>query len=70
MAPILQRLFGLFGAHSWIHDTNIVVRHYSPNLPNWPEDLKLRIAMLSDFHFSEPWIGLQALEAIVEKRMR
>lgn len=67
MAPILQRLFGLFGAHSWIDDTNIVVRRYVPNLPNWPEDLTLRVAMLSDFHFSEPWIGLQALEAIVEK---
>ncbi|HWV20258.1 MAG TPA: metallophosphoesterase, partial [Devosia sp.] len=28
---------------------------------------KLRLVMLSDFHFSEPWIGLQALDAIVEK---
>lgn len=67
MAPILQRLLSLFGAHSWIGHTDIVVRRYAPDIPNWPQDLKLRIAMLSDFHFSEPWIGLQALEAIVEK---
>lgn len=67
MAPFLQRLFSRFGAHSWIHDDDIVVRRYAPKPPNWPADLKLRVAMLSDFHFSEPWIGLQALEAIVEK---
>ena len=67
MAPILQRLFSLFGAHSWIHGEDIVVRRYAPRPFNWPQDLELRIAMLSDFHFSEPWIGLQALEGIVEK---
>lgn len=67
MVPFLQRLLGPFGAHSWIDGANIVVRSYAPSPPNWPQDLKLRIAMLSDFHFSEPWIGLQAIEAIVEK---
>ncbi|MBO9589865.1 metallophosphoesterase [Devosia sp.] len=67
MAPLLQRLLSLFGAHSWIDGDDITVRRYAPNLPNWPQHLELRIAMLSDFHFSEPWIGLQALEAIVEK---
>lgn len=67
MAPLLQRLFSLFGAHSWIGGDDIIVRRYAPQPPNWPQDLKLRIAMLSDFHFAEPWIGLQALEKIVEK---
>lgn len=67
MAPNLQRVLSLFGAHSWIEPADIVVRRYAPKLPHWPQDLKLRVAMLSDFHFSEPWIGLQAIEAIVEK---
>lgn len=67
MAPKLQRLLSLVGAHSWIDDANIVVRRYEPKPPNWPKDLKLRVAMLSDFHFSEPWVGLQAIETIVEK---
>ncbi|MGV3576993.1 MAG: metallophosphoesterase [Devosia sp.] len=67
MAPILQRIISPFGAHSWIDGVDIVVRGYAPKPPNWPQDLKLRIAMLSDFHFSEPWIGVQAFEAIVEK---
>lgn len=67
MAPKPQRLLSLVGAHSWIGDANIVVRRYEPKPPNWPKDLKLRVAMLSDFHFSEPWLGLQAIEIIVEK---
>jgi predicted MPP superfamily phosphohydrolase len=67
MARRLQRLFHSLGAHSWIDEHGIVVRRYSPALPNWPVGLRPRIAMLSDFHFSEPWTGLDALEAIVDK---
>lgn len=67
MAPVLQRFLSLLGAHSWISSDDIVVRRYAPKLSGWPQDLQLRIAMLSDFHFSEPWIGVQALEALVEK---
>lgn len=65
MAPRLQRLLHPFGIHSWIGEHGLVVRRYAPRLANW--DFGLRIAMLSDFHFSEPWIGLRALETIVEK---
>jgi len=67
MAPILQRLFSVFGAHSWIHADGVAVPRYEPKLPSWPAALNLRIAMLSDFHFSDPWIGVEALESIVEK---
>ncbi|PXA92887.1 metallophosphoesterase [Nostoc sp. 3335mG] len=67
MAPAVQRLLSLVGAHSWIMGDRLVVRRYAPSLPHWPQDLGLRIAMLSDFHFAEPWIGMQSLEAIVEK---
>lgn len=67
MAPRLQRLLHLFGAHSWIHADRVVVERYAPRIPHWPEAQRLRIAMLSDFHFSDPWIGVEALESIVEK---
>lgn len=65
MAPRLQRLLHLFGAQSWIDERGLVIRRYAPSLPNW--DFSLRIAMLSDFHFSEPWLGLPTLDTIVEK---
>lgn len=67
MGPVLQRLLGLFGAHSWIWADGVTLARYAPKLPNWPEALKLRIAALSDFHFSDPWLGVEALESIVEK---
>lgn len=65
MAPSLQRLLHVFGAHSWIDADGVVIRRYAPDLPGW--NIGLRIAMLSDFHFAEPWIGSAALDAIVEK---
>jgi len=67
MGHPLQRLLYLFGAHSWIEEPGIKVVRYAPALPAWPTHLKLRIAMLSDFHFSEPWIGVDTLKVIVEK---
>lgn len=65
MAPGLQRLLHPFGAHSWIDERGLVIRRYAPRLPGW--DFGLRIVMLSDFHFAEPWIGLEALATLVEK---
>jgi predicted MPP superfamily phosphohydrolase len=67
MAPRLQRLLDFFGAQSWIHADRVVVQRYAPKLPHWPDALNLRIAVLSDFHFSDPWLGVQALESIIEK---
>lgn len=67
MGHPLQRLLHLFGAHSWIEDAGIGIVRYAPKLPAWPATLPLRIAMLSDFHVSEPWLGVDALETIVEK---
>lgn len=65
-----DRLSGLmrrFGAQCWIDEHGIAIARYTPTLPHWPADLPLRIAMLSDFHFAEPWMGRQAVEYIVEK---
>lgn len=64
---LLSKLLRTFGAHSWIEADGIRTTRYAPRLPHWPADLHLRAVMLSDFHFSEPWIGMQAIEAIVEK---
>ncbi len=67
MVALLRRLFHIFGAHSWIGEPGLVVRHYAPKPETWPQDLHLRIAVLSDFHIAEPWTGLAALETIVQK---
>ncbi|KQT47091.1 hypothetical protein ASG47_10910 [Devosia sp. Leaf420] len=66
MVTLLRRLFHAFGAHSWIGEPGLVVRYYAPKPQNWPQDLPLRIAMLSDFHIAEPWTGLDALQTIVK----
>src|SRR5689334_18797683 len=42
------------------------VQHYKPAPPNWPSDLKLRIAVLADIHVGEPYMGLAHVERIVE----
>ena len=67
MVALLRHALHAIGAHSWIGEPGLVVRAYAPRPRNWPVDLQLRIAMLSDFHLAEPWTGLQALETIVEK---
>lgn len=67
MVALLRRIFHAFGAHSWIGEPGLVVRSYVPRPKTWPKDLRLRVAMLSDFHLAEPWTGLDALETIVDK---
>lgn len=64
---LLRRSMNLFGAQSWIHPDNVKLARYAPQVPNWPQDLPLRIVMLSDFHFAEPWINVEAIDGIVEK---
>jgi predicted MPP superfamily phosphohydrolase len=63
----MTRLLGTFGAQSWVEASGVVVRRYSPAIAAWPQGQKLRIAMLSDFHFCSPWSDVEALKDIVEK---
>ena len=35
------------------------------DLPNWPANLKLKIAILSDIHACEPWMSTKRLSRIV-----
>ncbi|MCK0195618.1 metallophosphoesterase [Ancylobacter sp. 6x-1] len=43
----------------------LVVTRYRPAPANWPADFPLRIAVLSDFHVADPWMGLGRVERIV-----
>ncbi|WP_298951965.1 metallophosphoesterase [uncultured Methylobacterium sp.] len=43
----------------------LVVTSYAPALPNWPAPLRLRIAVLADFHVGEPYMPVGRVEEIV-----
>jgi uncharacterized protein len=41
------------------------VTRYRPRLPNWPQNLSLRVAVIADIHACEPWMGLDRVGQIV-----
>jgi len=41
------------------------ITRYRPRLPNWPQNLGLKIAVIADIHACEPWMGLNHIERIV-----
>lgn len=41
------------------------VTRYRPRLPNWPDNLHLRVAVIADIHACEPWMGLDRVGQIV-----
>ena len=45
----------------WRHE----VTRYRPQLPNWPEGQRLRIAVLADIHACEPWMSAERIAEIV-----
>jgi predicted MPP superfamily phosphohydrolase len=49
------------GVEPWHHH---IVR-FRPRLPKWPDELKLRVALVADIHACEPWMGLDRVERIV-----
>jgi hypothetical protein len=42
------------------------VQRYSLSLPQWPNDLNLRIAALADIHACEPWMSADRIRHIVD----
>jgi predicted MPP superfamily phosphohydrolase len=42
------------------------VTRYQVSPPQWPSDLKLKIAVIADVHACDPWMSLQHIERIVE----
>lgn len=67
LKSVLKAGLQTLGAQLWIDPAHLAVRRYAPQLPDWPRDFPLRIAMLSDFHIGEPWLGLAALRQLVER---
>lgn len=63
----LRRSLDVLGAQSFIHPDQVRIARYTPAIPAWPAALSLRIVMLSDFHFAEPWVNMEALEGIMAK---
>ncbi len=43
---------------------------YRPKLSNWPNDLKLRIAVLTDIHACKPWMPVERIRYIVRETNR
>src|SRR6202020_1117322 len=43
------------------------VTRYQVSQPQWPADLKLKIAVVADVHACDPWMSLQHIEAVVER---
>ncbi len=60
----LNRLLAAAGVHTSVRRADVRVAHYRPRLPLWPEGLKLRIAVLSDFHFADPSFDAEALSKL------
>lgn len=57
--------FGLVGYACAVEPWGHRVTRYRPQLPNWPEGMKLRVALIADLHACEPWMGLPRVEGIV-----
>jgi len=49
------------GVEPWRHR---IVR-YRPRPANWPDDLRLKIALVADIHACEPWMDLERVASIV-----
>jgi uncharacterized protein len=43
------------------------VARYNISPPQWPADLKLKIAVIADLHACDPWMSLDRIHAIVER---
>ena len=55
-----------FGAYAvGIEPRRHRITRYRPRPPNWPQNLKLRIAVVADIHACEPWMSLDRVGEIV-----
>ena len=53
--------------YAFAESASMVVTRYRLTPPNWPEGLRLRLALIADLHVCEPWMGVARVEAIVER---
>lgn len=54
-----------FGGYALAEPFRLGVTRYDISPPDWPTGLALRVAVLTDFHICEPWMGLERLARIV-----
>lgn len=56
-----------FGGYALAEPFRLGVTNYSVSPPGWPAGLSLRVAVLTDPHICEPWLGLDRLRRIVAR---
>jgi predicted MPP superfamily phosphohydrolase len=56
-----------FGGYALAEPFRTGVTRYTVSPPEWPAGLSLRVAVLTDFHVCEPWMGLDRLARIVAR---
>jgi predicted MPP superfamily phosphohydrolase len=55
------------GGYAFAEPLRVGVTRYAVSPPDWPDELALRIAVLTDIHVCEPWMGLDRLAGIVAR---
>jgi len=51
-------------------ELQLQVTQYRISPPQWPADLKLKIAIIADLHACDPWMSLERIQTIVEHTNR
>ncbi|MGH1418735.1 MAG: metallophosphoesterase [Hyphomicrobiaceae bacterium] len=56
-----------FGGYALAEPFRLQVTRYSLTPPNWPKGCNLRLAILTDLHVCEPWMGRQRLRQVITR---
>lgn len=56
-----------FGSYALAEPLRVGVTRHAVSPPGWPGGLSLRLAILTDLHVCEPWMGLRRLAGIVAR---
>ena len=54
-------------AYGFGEPARLRVTRYDIQPPQWPEGLKLKVAVIADLHACDPWMSLERIESIVER---
>ncbi len=55
------------GGYAVAEPHSLIVKTYRPHPVPWPQGLKLRLALLTDFHACDPWMSVERISSIVER---
>jgi predicted MPP superfamily phosphohydrolase len=56
-----------FGGYAFAEPFRLGVTRYRVSPPEWTGGLALRVAVLTDLHVCEPWLGLERLQRVVAR---